>query len=309
MKILCAVCLISSLILPLSARCEVVDRVVAIVNDDIITLKETEKYVPVEKKGEFASVSEYIRNIKLKEKMDILIDDVLIRQQAKKLHVEVTNRDADIMVENIRKQHLVSEEDMKRQLEKEGINYKDFYEGLKASLLRSRVIARMVSSESISITEADVEAYYRAHLPEFKDEEFRLLHVYISGNRPDIKDRAHAAYNELKAGKAFEEVAKKYSDDPSGQKGGDIGFIRKEDLIPEFKGAVNFLTVGSYTQLVATPYGLHILKLVEIREGGTMPFDAVKPRIKEKLVQEQSQKRYKEYIEKLRKASYIEVKI
>ncbi|HEY3276286.1 MAG TPA: peptidylprolyl isomerase [Syntrophorhabdaceae bacterium] len=309
MKIFAVTGIIFSLLLPLSSYGEVVDRVVAIVNDDIITLKETEKYVPVEKKGEFVSVSEYLRNIKLREKMDILIDDLLIRQQAKRFHIEASDKDADSVVEGIKKQHLISEEDLKRQLQKDGISYKDFYEGLKSNILRTRVLARMISSENISITEGDVEAYYNSHLSDFKDEEFRLLHVFVSGKRPDIKDRALAAYNELKEGKSFESVAKKYSDDPSAEKGGDIGFIRKEDLIPEFKGAVNFLVPGGYTQLVSSPYGLHILKLVEVRQGGTIPFDTVKPRIKEKLVQEQSQKRYKEYIEKLRKASYIEVKI
>lgn len=309
MKIFAVTGIIFSLLLPLSSYGEVVDRVVAIVNDDIITLKETEKYVPVEKKGEFVSVSEYLRNIKLREKMDILIDDLLIRQQAKRFRIEATDKDADLVVESIKKQHLISEEDLKRQLQKDGISYKDFYEGLKSNLLRTRVLARMISSESISITESDVEGYYNSHLSEFKDEEFRLFHVFVSGKRPDIKDRALAAYNELKEGKSFESVAKKYSDDPSAEKGGDIGFVRKEDLIPEFKGAVNFLVLGGYTQLVSSPYGLHIFKLVEVRQGGTIPFDTVKPRIKEKLVQGQSQKRYKEYIDKLRKASYIEVKI
>lgn len=297
------------LLFPVVSQGEVVDRVVAIVNDDIITLKETERYVPVEKKGEFPSVNEYLRNMRLREKMDIMIDDLLIRQQAKKLSVAVNDRDVEAVVENIRKQNLITEEDMKRQLQKNGIEYKDFLEGMKSNLLRNRVITRVVSSEAVPISESEVEGYYRTHLAEFKDEEFRLLHIFISAKRPDIQERAIAAYNELKEGKSFESVAAKYSDDPSGGKGGDIGFVRKEDLIPEFKGAVNFLTPGTYTQLVQSPYGVHILKLMEVREGGSLPFDAVKPRIKEKLVQEQSQKRYKDFIDKLRKSSYIEVKI
>lgn len=308
MKTFFAVCLVVSLVLPLSSRCEVVDRVVAIVNDDIITLKETEKYVPVEKEGRFASVNEYLRGMKLKEKMDILIDDVLIRQQAKKLNVFVSDRDAEGIVESMRKQHLVSEEDMKEQLKKNGIDYNDFVASLKSNLLRQRVLSRMISSDVV-ITEADVQTYYNTHLSEFRDEEYRLYHIFVSAKRPDIRERAGAAFAQLREGKSFESVAKEFSDDPSAEKGGDIGFVRKEDLIPEFKGAVNFLAPGSYTQIVASPYGLHIFKLTEIREGGTLPFDTVKVRIKEKLVQDQGQQKYKQYIEKLRKASYIEVKI
>lgn len=211
-------------------------------------------------------------------------------------------------MENIKKQHLITEAELKQQLAKEHIDYKDFYEGLKSNLLRTRVLGRIISPD-VTITEADLRNYYDKHLDEFKDEEFRLLHIFISGKRPDIKDRAIRAYNLLKGGEPFETVAKEFSDDPSSDKGGDIGFIRKDDLIPEFRGTVSLLTPGSYSQIVQSPYGVHILKLVEIKTGATLPYDTVKVRIQEKIVADQSQKRYKEYIEKLRKASYIEVKI
>ena len=300
--------LVISLFAPLAARSEVVDRVVAIVNDDIITLKETEKYVPVEKAGAFASVNEYLRNMRLREKIDILIDDLLVRQQAKLLNIVVTDRDADAVVESLKKQHLVTLDELKQQLAKENVRYKDFYEGLKSNILRSRVLSRTIAPE-VNITESQLRDYYDKHLDDFRDADYRLLHLFISGKRPDIKDRAITAYNLLKEGKSFESVAKEFSDDPSGQKGGDIGFVRKEDLMPEFKEAVSLLTPGTYTKLVQTPYGLHVLKLVEVRQGATLDFDTVKTRIQAIVTREQSEKRYNDYITKLRKASYIEVKI
>ena len=308
MNVLLAILIALSLFWPSLSRGEVIDRVVAIVNDDIITLKETEKYVPIEKKGKFVSVDEYMQGLRLKDKMDFMIDDILIRQQAKKLSVFVSDKDADAIVEGIKKQHLITEEDLKQQLAKDNINYKDFYEGLKSNLLRQRVLARIISPD-ISITDTDLRDYYNKHLDEFKDEEYRLLHIFISGKRPDIKDRAIRAYNLLKGGEPFETVAKEFSDDPSSEKGGDIGFVRKDDLIPEFRGAVNFLTPGTYSSIVQSAYGVHILKLVEIRTGSTLPYETVKVRIQERIVADQSQKRYKDFIEKLRKASYIEVKI
>jgi peptidyl-prolyl cis-trans isomerase SurA len=308
MSVLYAIFLLLAVFVPTYVHCEVVDRVVAIVNDDIITLKETERYVPVEKQGSFASVNEYIRNIKLREKMDILIDDVLIRQQAKKLNLVVTDKDIETVVEGIKKQHLISEEEFKQQLAKEGVSYKDFLAGLKGSLLRNKVLARIISPD-VTITENDLKDYYDKHLEEFRDEDYKLKHIFFSPKRQDIQERAIAAYNQLKEGKSFESVAKEFSDDPSADQGGDIGFVRKEDLIPEFKGAVHFLTPGEYSQILKTSYGLHILKLVEVRAGNTLPFDIVKTRIQEKIVRDQSEKRYKDFIDKLRKASYIEVKI
>jgi len=308
MNVLFAILIALSVFWPALSRGEVVDRVVAIVNDDIITLKETERYVPIEKKGKFVSVDEYMQGLRLKDKMDFMIDDLLIRQQAKKMNVSVSDKDADAIVEGIKKQHLITEDDLKQQLAKEHVNYKDFYEGLKSNVLRQRVLARIISPD-VNVTDADLRNYYDKHLDEFKDEEYRLLHIFISGKRPDIKDRAIRAYELLKKGEAFETVAKEFSDDPSSDKGGDIGFIRKDDLIPEFRSAVSFLAPGSYSPIVQSAYGVHILKLVEIRTGGTLPYEAVKVRIQERIVSDQAQKRYKEFIEKLRKASYIEVKI
>jgi peptidyl-prolyl cis-trans isomerase SurA len=308
MSVFLLIFLVFSLFLPTTLRCEVVDRVVAIVNDDIITLKETEKFVPIEKQGKFVSVNEYLRGIRIKERMDLLIDDLLIRQQAKKLNLSVSDRDADGIVEGIKKQHLISEEELKQQLAKQGIDYKDFREGLKANVLRQRVLARIISPD-VNITEKDLIDYYNSHPEEFKDEDYRLLHIFISAKRPDFKERAVAAYTLLKEGKPFEVVAKEYSDDPSADKSGDIGFVRKEDLIPEFKAAVNFLVPGAYSQIIQTAYGLHILKLMEVKSGATLPYETVKIRIQEKFVQEQSQKRYQELIDKLRRSSYIEVKI
>jgi peptidyl-prolyl cis-trans isomerase D len=64
-----------------------------------------------------------------------------------------------------------------------------------------------------------------------------------------------------------------------------------------------------YTDVVATPYGFHILRLVEVKTGGVMSYESVKGKLHERIVQEESEKRYKEYVNKLRKSSYIEVKI
>jgi peptidyl-prolyl cis-trans isomerase SurA len=308
MSVLYAILLLLTIFLPTYLHSEVVDRVVAIVNDDIITLRETERYVPVEKEGSFPSINEYVRNIKLREKMDILIDDVLIRQQAKKLNIVLTDKEVEGVVANIKKQHLIGDEEFKEQLAKEGIGYKDFLAGVKASLLRSRVLARLISPD-VTITENDLKDYYNKHLEEFRDEDYRLKHIFFSPKRPDIENRAMAAYKLLKEGQPFESVAKEFSDDPSAAQGGDIGFMKKEDLIPEFKGAVHFLTPGGYSQILKTNYGLHILKLIEVRAGATLPFDTVKTQIQQKIVQEQSEKRYKDFINNLRKASYIEVKV
>ncbi|HBA56112.1 peptidylprolyl isomerase [Syntrophorhabdus aromaticivorans] len=297
------------LLMPVMGHGEVIDRIIAIVNDDIITLNELEKHVRVEKSGRFVSVDEYLTNIKLGEKIDLFIDDLLIRQQAKKLKIQVSDKEVDAIIENIKKQYLINDTGLREQLKKENITYEDFVVGLHTNLLRSRVLTRVISPEVI-VTEKDLRTYYDTHKDEYVDEEYRLQQVFVSGQRPDARARAEAAFKRLQEGRSFESVVKEFSDDTTGAgHDGDIGFVRKSDLIPQLREGIDPLTTGIYTGVIATPYGFHILKLLEKKSGETMTFEAAKESIHEKIVREESEKRYKDYVNKLRKASYIEVKI
>jgi peptidyl-prolyl cis-trans isomerase SurA len=307
-RFIAAVFIVLTVIFPRISNCEIVDRVIVIVNDDIITLMELEKYVHVEKHGKYVSVNEYFRNIKLLEKVDALIDNLLIKQQAKKMKIDVSNKEIDSIINNIKKQYLVTEDELKEQLKKDNIDFKDFIEGLKTNTLRTKVLSQVISPE-VLVTDNNLIEFYNKHISDYKEEVYKLKQIFITNNQSDPQNKAMTAYSQLKGGKPFESIAKEFSDDPSGPDGGDIGLVKSEDLIPELKGAVRALTPGEYTDIIRTPYGFLILKLIETKQGDTIAFEAVKDKIHERIIQEESEKRYKEYISKLRKSSYIEVKI
>jgi len=287
---------------------EVVDRIIAIVNDDIITLKEVESYVYVEKRNQFTSIDEYLRNLQLKEKLDYFISGLLIKQQAKKLKIEISDKEMDMIIENIKKQNLITEIELKEQLKKDNITYENFVEGIRMNVLRSRVLTRVVSPD-VKVTDAILKDYYDKHKDEFRDLEYQLKQIFISGQRTDGNQRALNAYKLLDQGKAFEDVAAEFSDDPSGKQGGDIGFVKVEELLPALKESVKLLVPNTYTNVVQTPYGFHILKLIKINKTDLPPFEVLKDKIHEQIVLQESDKRYNEYMNKLRQASYIEVKI
>ena len=309
MKILVTIFLILfSLIFAMPSQGEVVDRIIAIVNDDIITLKEVESYVHVEKRNQFTSIDEYLRNLQLKERLDFFITALLIKQQAKKLKIDVSDKEVESIIENIKKQNLITEIELKEQLKKDKITYENFAEGIRLNVLRSRVLARVISPE-VRVTDATLKEYYDKHKDEFRDMEYHLKQVFISGQRGDGNQRAANAYKLLDQGKTFEDVAAEFSDDPSGKQGGDIGFVKVEELLPALKESVKLLVPNTYTNAVQTPYGFHILKLIEIKKTDLAPFETLKDKIHEQIVLQESEKRYNEYINKLRQASYIEVKI
>ena len=295
-------------IIAMPSQGEVVDRIIAIVNDDIITLKEVESYVHVEKKNQFTSIDEYLRNLQLKEKLDFFISALLIKQQAKRLKIDVSDKEVGSIIEDIKKQNLITEIELKEQLKKDNITYDNFVEGIKLNVLRSRVLARAISPE-VRITDAMLKDYYEKHKDEFRDMEYHLKQIFVSGQRNDGNQRATTAYKLLEQGKAFEDIAMEYSDDPSAKQGGDIGFVKVEELFPALKESSKLLVPNTYTNVVQTPYGFHILKLIEIKKTDIPPFEALKDKIHEQIVSQESEKRYNEYMNKLRQASYIEVKI
>jgi peptidyl-prolyl cis-trans isomerase SurA len=297
-----------SLIFAIPSQGEVVDRIIAIVNDDIITLKEVESYVHVEKRNQFTSIDEYLRNLQLKERLDFFISSLLIKQQAKKLKIDVSDKEVESIIENIKKQNLITEIELKEQLKKDNITYDNFAEGIRLNVLRSRVLARVVSPD-VRVTDSTLKEYYDKHKDEYRDMEYHLKQIFISGQRGDGNQRAANAYKLLDQGKKFEDVALEFSDDPSGKQGGDIGFVKVEELLPALKESVKLLVPNTYTNAVQTPYGFHILKLIEIKKTDLAPFETLKDKIHEQIVLQESEKRYNEYINKLRQASYIEVKI
>lgn len=292
----------------ISVKAEVVDRIVAIVNDDIITLKDVQRFVEVKEKGKFASVNDYVLGMQLRDKLDVLVETILITQQAAKMKIEVGEHEVEAVVDGIKKQNLISDLQLKEQLQKDGISYKDFMDGIRKSLIRNRVLARVVAPE-LYLDENKLRDFYKQNIDEYKQSEFRLQHILVSAQRNDAPTRAQQAYKLLQDGQAFESVAREFSDDASAADGGNIGNMRQEELMPELKDAISLLLPGSFSHPVRSQYGFHIIKLIQAKKAETLPFETIRERIRERLVQVESDRRYKEYIEKLKAASYIEVKI
>ena len=188
------------------------------------------------------------------------------------------------------------------------MSYKDFYEGLRTNLLRTRVITRSIASE-VMVTDAMINDFYDTNKEQIRGEDFRVQHIFVTAQRADGQKRSLIAYERLKAGKPFEEVAREYSDEQSSAQGGDIGYVKSTELIPMLREALIQLKPGEFTPIVQTPYGYHIMKLIDKRQGEQIPLEAIREKLKEAVVQQESQKRYKDFIEKLRRASIIEIKI
>jgi peptidyl-prolyl cis-trans isomerase SurA len=136
----------------------------------------------------------------------------------------------------------------------------------------------------------------------------RLGQILISTEKrkpEEAEKRANDALAELKAGQRFAEIAKKYSDGPAAEQGGDVGFMKEGSLAPDIAAVVAKLDINEFSNPIQTKYGYIILKVLERYSPGVPKFEEVEQRVNEVLYDQRMQPNLREYLKRLRRESYI----
>lgn len=290
----------------------VVERIIARVNSEIITQRQFER-----EKGKLRDelAQQYSGadldaklNDETKNLLRNLIDQSLMVQKAKD---ETINVETDIIkrLDQIRKEDKVATiEDLQKEAEQQGANWEDFKDQIRRQLLMQEVISRDVGSRVV-VTREESRKYYNQHKTEFTSEgmiHFSEILVSTEKYKPEeAEKRAKDALAELKGGAKFSEVVKKYSDDPSADAGGDIGFMKTGAIAPAIAAAVSKLDINEYTDPIKVKSGYLILKLVERFSPGVPQFEEVESRVNEALYSQRMEPKLREFLTQLRKDSYI----
>lgn len=185
------------------------------------------------------------------------------------------NNDADIrsrMVDN-----MVVEELFVQEAEKTGIaKDKEFQTALdraRRQLLTQRYLQRTVQPK---LTDANMEAFFNKNKARYSQDEVRAYHVLLK-----TEAEAKEVYGKAKAGEDFEVLAKKYSKDPSvAQNMGDLGFFTRSRMVPQFADKAFSMKAGEISEPVKSPFGFHVIKVVEKRAGKAVKFDDVKDQVR-----------------------------
>jgi peptidyl-prolyl cis-trans isomerase SurA len=307
-----SVALITGVVPPTLGGAKIVERIIARVNNEIITQHQYEQeqeklrqqlaqdYSGAELEAQFREQS--------KNLLRDLIDQSLMVQKAKDLDINVET-DVVKQLDDIRKKNnFATLEDLETEVEKQGMNYEDFKDQIRRRLLMQEVIGREVGSR-IQLSREDARKFYEAHKEEFKSPGMvRLGQILISTEKrkpEEAEKRANEALAELKAGQRFAEVAKKYSDGPSAEQGGDVGFVKEGALAPDIAAAVAKLDLNEFSNPIQTKYGYIILKVLERFSPGIPRFEEVEQRVNEALYDQRMQPGLREYLTRLRRESYI----
>jgi peptidyl-prolyl cis-trans isomerase SurA len=296
-------------------RAEVVDRIVAIVNDDVITLSELEEAVSsiADQIQPAARNPEQIQEMR-REVLDRMIQRKLTEQQGEALGVSVSDREVEQQIERIKESEFLTESALAEVLEAEGYTLEEYKKRIKHRLLGIKLINREVKSK-VAITDDEIRAYYEEHKADYAGEkQYHLRTILVrmpaweeEDGEPTAQDKIEEIAIRLRAGAPFEEIARQYSEDVTAETGGDIGWFSIDELTEELRETVRWMEEGEISPVLQTDQGYQILKLEAIRGKAGKTLEEAKPEIQEKIYRQMVEERYEAWLEDLRKEAYIKI--
>jgi peptidyl-prolyl cis-trans isomerase SurA len=291
---------------------KVIDRIIARVNNEIVTQRQFER----EKEKVRAELAQRYSGPELdtqvrgesKNLLRDLIDESLMVQKAKDLDINVETdlvKRLDEIRQNLK---LATIQDLEKEVETQGLIWEDFQDNIRRKLLMREVIGKEVGSR-VTVSREDARKFFQAHQKEFSSPGgMHLAEILISADKHkprEVEQRAKDALAEIKAGQRWAEVAKKYSDADTAKEGGDIGFFKEGTLAPAIAEVVNKVDVGDTTGLIKTKDGQIIIKVLERLSAGVPKFEEIEQRVDEAMYNEKMQPALRQYLATLRKESYI----
>jgi parvulin-like peptidyl-prolyl isomerase len=309
------------LLAALWAAASPVDRIVAVVNNEIVTQSELDRQVaPYLKRvatetADEKQKEEIIGQIRSKI-LDELIERILIAQEAARLGITVTDAEVDGMLTDTMKQRELSREQVRRLVEKEGLTMEEYEKGIRAHILKLKLMAREIKPRVVVTTE-EIGEYYRKHKEMYEGKEaVRILQILLiappgmdKGKREARRAETEDILRQLKAGAPFPELAMRRSQGPAAPEGGDLGYVEKGVMLPEVEKAAFSLRKGETSGVIETRVGFHILRVMDRRGAGLKPVEEVRDEIWERIGGGKMEKKYDEWLDEQKKKALIDIRL
>lgn len=290
---------------------KIVDKIVAQVNNEIITLSELEqamKYQRTTSGGQATPDNEAYR----RQTLDMLIDRKLAKEEAKRYGMTVPEKELTKALDDIKQRNgFADDEALSKALAKDGMTMAQLRQQLSEQIQLDRLMAVLVKDKP-KVAEADIKRFYEAN---FTTPENRV-HIKIIAlpiapdatpeQQEEVRAQAEKALIAAQQGEDFDKLIKEYSKPGPGMPGGDLGFVRQTDLDPKFFEFLANLKPNEVVPL-KTPQGFQIIKLVESRMNQVVGLDEVRAQIIQILEREKMLKLFSEQMKDARKRALIKI--
>jgi parvulin-like peptidyl-prolyl isomerase len=236
--------------------------------------------------------------------LEKMITDELLIQHAHAQRIQVTSEEVEQKLQEIAEAG-GGEAAVEAFSEKSGLSKARMRANLERNLLIERLAGR--TRASLKVTEAEVKEYYQAHLEDFRrNESVTLAHILFRESQGDPLARAKKAHAEIKGGLAFEKAVKKYSDDAlTKDQGGSLGTLKRGEMLPEMEEPAFSLKKGAVSPPVKSPRGIHLLKVLERKQGSQRPLDEVREEIRSRMLDSLVESGMRELAERLRREGNV----
>ncbi|MCH8067527.1 MAG: peptidylprolyl isomerase [Nanoarchaeota archaeon] len=246
--------------------------------------------------------------------MNKIIEQKLQIQYAKQNRIEATKSDIDNAIEEIKTNNNFSDEMLVMALEREGLTIEKYRTSLKQQITLSKILSSEVGGR-IKVNEKEIVRHYKKNKKKFlTPEEVKASHIiFVVNNKEDRVESAKQRKKALrvlklvKKGKDFKELARTYSEGPSKNSGGDLGWVKKGAMISSFEKAAFSLGKDEISGLVKTDYGYHIIKVEDRREAKNRTLDETRDEIQKILYKKKYNEKLDNWMVELKKDAFIEI--
>ena len=304
------VVLLSALGLALPLPAEILERVIVKVNGDIVTLTDfTARQVAEAQAARVTPdrIEQFLRENNARI-LQSTIDDVLILQKAADMGMKLRPEYIKEVIDNIKKENNIeSDEAFLGQLQKEGLSLDDLKRNIERSILTRQIVTREVDSKA-QVTEQDARANYEARKAEYTTAaRVRLQEILVRGD--DAEKKASDVVRRARAGEDFAQLARSFSSAPTRSAGGELGELSHGEMNPEIEKVALALEAGGVSDPILRGDAYLILRVAARTEGNVVPFADVKDEILKQLGQTRRGEIYDRFVEGLRKAAIIDIRV
>jgi peptidyl-prolyl cis-trans isomerase SurA len=299
----------------------ILDRIVAVVNDDVITLTEVQEegLQTIRRIVQESLGDERERRLRTTERQ--ILDELILRklqlQEAKKEKIEATAAEVRSAIEDLKRRNgLNSDEELQAAMSRELLSEEQFRRGIAEQVALTKLVARQVRSKVVVLDE-EARRYYDEHQEQFKDiPQVKIRHLLVAvpqqPTREDVlraKSRIEEAQVLMKLGATFSTVAKQYADGPLASSSGEIWTMKRGELAPELEQTALALPIGQVSGIITNPAGFHLIQVEERVTGQVLPFDQVKEAARNTLFDQKAEAKLKEWVQTLKAKASVEMKM
>lgn len=296
-----------------------VDKIVAIVNDQPITLSDVNSFRRRLKTGglvddallKLSDTSSVMKDNQAL--LNLLIDERLVDSEVKRKNMEVTIERVEQEIRKIAKNNDISRNQLVEALRAKGVALSEYQDFIKTSLERQSLIEREVTSR-IRISDEDISSYYlkeRGGKAVGSIFEYTLSHIFFSadksGGEKGSLGRAQKIYSRLKTGDSFEQLAEQFSEDPNFERGGTLGTFKSGEMSREFDSVVRRTGQGKFTPPVKGQRGYHIIKVNKRVLISNPILDEEKERIRRVIYADAFKTQFRLWLSQRRDQAFIKI--